>query len=139
MNEFAQYVIDDIPYEAGAQGPGSYDCMGFFRMIQRDHFGIAVPPVLVEESSDIRVIRDLFNRGEYGVWHAQKKPVHGDMVIVSRPLHIGVWLDIDGGGVMHCVRGDIGVIFTKDCAWGVSGFGRREFYRHESKVNHDGD
>jgi hypothetical protein len=43
-------------------------------------------------------------------------------------MHIGTWLDVDGGGVLHCTRG-IGVIFTHDAAWRLSGFGRREYFR----------
>ena len=62
-------------------------------------------------------------------WVKVPKPFHGCGTLVHRPLHIGVWLNIDGGGVLHCSRG-IGVIFTQDSSWHMSGYGRKEYFRH---------
>lgn len=125
--EWSQYI--GIPWEAGAQGPDAYDCWAFFRMVQARHFGIDVPAVVVQDYDDPRILVNLFRRhGENDRWVPVEKPVHGDGVIVRNPLHAGVWLDVDGGGVLHCARG-CGVIFTRDSAWSMSGFGRREFRR----------
>ena len=124
----AQYI--GIPWAAGCQGPDAYDCMGFFRKIQADHFNIDVPQIIAPDYMDPTVLVDLFNKHtERTNWVRMDKPRHGCAVIVHRPMHIGVWLDIDGGGVLHCVKG-IGVIFTHNSSWAVSGFGRREFFEH---------
>jgi hypothetical protein len=124
---FARYI--GTPWEAGAQGPDSYDCWGFFRMIQSEHFGVDVPLVIAPDYDDTTVLVDLFRtHGENSRWESVARPSHGDAVIIHKPFHIGVWLDIDGGGVLHCVRGS-GVIFTKDFNWRTSGFGRREYRR----------
>lgn len=133
MSWAAQYI--GTPWEIGAQGPRAYDCLGFFRMVQRVHFGVDLPPVMTPACADASAMDALVGliggRGEVDRWPAVQQPRHGDAVLVHRPLHIGVWLDADGGGVLHCVEG-IGVIFTADAAWRTSGFGRREYFRREA-------
>jgi hypothetical protein len=126
------WAVDYIgmPWVAGGQGPDDFDCMGFFRHVQGRHFGIAVPSIIAPFYDDPASLVALFGEhSERSRWSRIDKPEQGCAVIVHRPMHIGTWLDIDGGGVLHCVRGP-GVIFTADSAWPVSGFGRREFFRH---------
>lgn len=127
MTDFGRHI--GIPWEAGAQGPHAYDCMSFFRYIQAREFGIQVPAIIAPDYDDPTVLVELFGKHEERArWGRVEKPRHGDAVIIHKPMHIGTWLDIDGGGVLHCVRGS-GVIFTADAAWRLSGFGRREFFR----------
>lgn len=119
-----------IPWEQAAQGPYAYDCWGFFRMVQREHFNIVVPLVLAPDYNDSTALVNLFSRHEENHhWSAIAVPQDGDAVIIHRPFHIGVWLDIDGGGVLHCIKG-IGVIYTRNASWLLSGFGRREYKRY---------
>lgn len=123
----SQYI--GIPWEAGAQGPGAYDCWAFFRMVQREHFGRRVPVILAPDYDDPSALVGLFRaHEENGRWGLAYVPRDGDGVIIHKPFHVGVWLDADGGGVLHCVRG-CGVIFTHNAAWRNSGFGRREYRR----------
>ena len=132
MNWAADYI--GIPWEAGAQGPDAFDCWAFFRHVQREHFGIAVPVVIAADHDDPSRLAALFmEHEERGHWLRVNPPLPGDGVLIRKPLHIGVWLPLDGGGVLHCVRG-AGVIYTRDAAWPLSGFGRREFYRHDPGV-----
>ena len=120
-----------LPWEAGAQGPQAYDCMGFFRHIQSTYFGIQVPCIIAPDYDNPDVLVSLFGKHEERVnWIRIEKPEHGCAVIVHRPMHIGTWLAVDGGGVLHCVRGP-GVVFTVNSAWALSGFGRREFFKHK--------
>lgn len=118
-----------IQWEDGAQGPEAYDCWAFFRMVQRAHFNREVPVILAADYDDPSALATLFREHEEnGRWVKVDQPQPGDGVIVHKPLHVGIWLPDDGGGVLHCVRG-AGVIFTKDADWRVSGFGRREYRR----------
>lgn len=128
MSAFARYI--GAPWAAGAQGPGAWDCWALFRHVQAAHFGIDVPIIIAVDYDDPAALSALFRtHGERARWSRVDRPAHGDAVIVHRPLHIGTWLNIDGGGVLHAVRG-VGVIFSKDAAWRLSGFGRREYFRH---------
>lgn len=126
MSVFAEYI--GTPWEAGAQGPEAFDCMAFFRHVQQKHFAIEVPAIIAPDYEDPAQLVELFGaHPERARWQRVPAPKHGDAVIVHKPMHIGTWLDIDGGGVLHCVRG-AGVVFTKDSGWMMSGFGRREFF-----------
>lgn len=126
MSEFAQYI--GLPWAAGAQGPAAYDCMAFFRHVQAAHFGVQVPQIIAPDYDDPTQLAAMFGEHEERArWHRIAEPRHGCAVIVHRPMHIGTWLDVDGGGVLHCVRG-AGVVLTPDAAWQFSGFGRREFF-----------
>lgn len=132
MSGFADYI--GAPWAAGAQGPLAWDCWALFRHVQQAHFAINVPEIIAPDYDDSAVLSGLFRgHAERNRWHRVERPEHGDAVIVHRPLHIGTWLDVDGGGTLHAVRG-VGVIFSKDAGWRLSGFGRREFFRHESKM-----
>ena len=127
MKPFAAYI--GTPWVAGAQGPEAFDCMAFFRHVQGEHFGVAVPPIIAPDYDDPSALVDLFsNHPERARWATLAKPEHGCAALIRRPMHIGVWLDLDGGGVLHCVRGH-GVVFTSDSSWPVSGFGRKEYFR----------
>ena len=127
MSVFAQYI--GTPWEAGAQGPAAFDCMAFFRFLQGKHFGIQVDPIIAPDYEDSTSLVSLFGtHPERKRWTQIKRPEHGCAVIIRSPLHIGTWLDVDGGGVLHCVRG-CGVVFTSDGSWPLSGFGKKEFFR----------
>lgn len=126
MSDFAAYI--GMPWEAGAQGPDAYDCMSFFRLVQARHFCVQVPAIIAPDYDDPTVLVELFGKhAERSRWQRVERPSHGGAVIVHKPMHIGTWLGVDGGGVLHCVRG-AGVVFTSDAAWRMSGFGRREFF-----------
>jgi len=134
MNEFSQYTERRIPWEEGAQGPDAYYCGSFVTMIQRVHFGLIIENVLIPDYEDTpQLVEIMKNHPDLPSWPRVKTQQHGDIVLVHRPLHYGVWIDIDGGGVLHCVRGS-GVVYTKGASWQFSGFGRREYFRHVSKI-----
>lgn len=132
MNEFARYL--NIPWVRGGRGPDGFDCYGFVQAIQRDHFGIVMDDVVVPDYDDGLSILGLINScGERSQWEPVKIPMHGDIVVVRRPIHVGVWLNVDRGGVLHCLRG-FAVVFSHDGAWHCSGFGRRSYLRHRSRM-----
>jgi hypothetical protein len=41
---------------------------------------------------------------------------------------VGVWLDVDGGGVLHCAEG-AGVVFQRSDAIKLNGWAVEGFYR----------
>jgi hypothetical protein len=46
----------------------------------------------------------------------------------KNPVHAGIWLDIDGGGVLHCVRGS-GVVFQSIVTLNLCGWFLHSYYR----------
>lgn len=123
-----------LPWEAGAAGPESWDCMAFVREVQGRYFGVAMPAITIPDYDDKRMLVGMVNSHvENEHWRPVPSPAHGDLVLVRSPVHYGIYLDVDGGGVLHCVRGQ-GVVWTKNTSWALSGFGRRQYLRHVSKA-----
>ena len=132
MSEFEKYI--GIPWAAGASGPDEFDCMSFVREIQANHFNVDMPAITIPDYDDIRGLVGLMSgHAENQHWSPVTAPQHGDVVLVRSPMHFGVWIDVDGGGVIHCVKG-AGVVWTKDQSWPSSGFGRKQYLRHRSKA-----
>lgn len=128
----AQYI--GTPWAKGGEGPDAYNCWNFFRMVQLKHFGIGIGPVQADEDVPREFIEAFRTHPDRAQWHEVLRPREGDGVEVwhiKYPWHIGVWVDVDGGGLLHCVRG-MGVIFSRGVELPAQGFGRIVCYRHLS-------
>jgi len=119
------------PWKAGAHGPVAYDCWHLFRAVQKHRFQRTVPVLAFVdgaydslEEQRLHLMRERRYR-----WEGVPRPKEGDAVVTHRPLHIGVWLPYNGGGVLHAVE-HVGVVWTKDRDWCALGFGERTYYRH---------
>ena len=123
-DQIAEYLWK--PWKVGAVGPDAYDCWGLLRAVRLAHFGGGIPAcVLGDEARALHA-----EKLRSGEWEIVQVPVHGDGVLMregSEP-HVGIYLDIDGGGVLHAMRGH-GVIFTHMRELRIMGFGRCQFYR----------
>ncbi|WP_186169785.1 NlpC/P60 family protein [Burkholderia gladioli] len=117
----------NLPWESGAVGPDAFDCWGLLRWVQLHHFGIRLPalPALVEDRRLLYL--DEVNAGR---WQPCTAPFHGCGVLLrggDRP-HVGVWLDLDAGGVLHAQEG-AGVIFTERSNMKRMGYPRATYFR----------
>ena len=113
-------------YARGAEGPDAYDCWTLFRAVQAE-LGRSVPPIMVASDVSPGALVELFTHSPTrALWLPIAAPVHGCGVVGHRPLHVGVWLDVHGGGVLHATS-ECGVIFTRDAVWAAHGFGRKEY------------
>ncbi|MEW5730016.1 MAG: NlpC/P60 family protein [Pseudomonadota bacterium] len=126
MHWSSRYI--GLPWESGADGPDAYNCWNFVRMIQRVHYGRDVPPIPVDEADMLACVRAFDRHPERRRWPLVQHPAEGDMVLLtqhSRPSHIGVWLDANRGGALHCQIPD-GVVFhtrlqLADQGWAIEG------------------
>ena len=62
-------------------------------------------------------------------WALVGEAADGDCVLMRQaryPVHVGVWLDADGGGVLHC-SGDCGVVFQRPERSRSTAGGSRDF------------
>lgn len=134
MTHWAENYIGH-PWQAGAQGPDAWDCWGLFRHVQAAHFGLDVPVVDVDAMSLPAVARAFGGHAERARWVEVSTPQDGDAVLMAHnrfPSHVGVWLDIDGGGVLHCQQGS-GTLFTRRAMLPLAGWSRASFWRHRSR------
>jgi cell wall-associated NlpC family hydrolase len=136
LNADAHWAIRYIglPWVNGGQGPDSFDCWGFFRYVQKENYGISVPIIETDADDYRQVARTFADSQERAKWIRKQTPECGDAVLLAHaryPSHVGVYVDVDGGGVLHCVRGE-GVVFSTMTALKLSGWGRIEIFRHAS-------
>lgn len=111
-----QYI--GLPWVAGGRSLSGMDCWGLLRHVQKEHFGVNLPDAPTVEPY------------RHGEWVQADQPFHGAGVLLraGHDPHVGVWLDVDGGGVLHSLRG-AGVIFTAAPALRIQGFSKPRFYR----------
>lgn len=119
------------PWKLGAQGPQAFDCWSLLRHVEQVAFGRALPMVVLpERSPPDRIAEALASHPKRALWRQALAPSHGggvEMSSVKVPLHVGVWLDIDGGLVLHCAAG-VGVAADSLLALKALGWSGFRFY-----------
>lgn len=106
---WANAYIGD-PYSDTGEPPG-YNCWSLVRHVQRAHYGRNVP-LIAPQSLEVRELARLFDRHPE-LQHWQRLPdgatvPDGAVCLMSHnraPHHCGLWLDVDGGRVLHAERG----------------------------------
>jgi cell wall-associated NlpC family hydrolase len=126
--DVSQYVGKQ--YGEGGSGPDVYNCWGLLRYIEFKHFNRLLPEIPIGDAVAIRAIHA--ESEQRGLYRPVKHPQHGDAVLLRGGdcPHVGVWLDLDGGGVLHAMFG-YGVIWTRKKDLNYMGFGRVTYYRIE--------
>lgn len=107
-------------------------CGRLIEMVQRDLFGRSLPGVLAAAppmTGEGRRERYQIIGGLPGLhtdWRRSLRAVHGCVVLMRRrptlpDEHIGVWLDLDGGGTLH-TDDPHGVVFDSPARLAVRGW-----------------
>lgn len=120
------------PWVRGARGPEAFDCWGLVRAVQAEIYGRVCPDVDIDGLDVAAVARAFQHHPERARWRAVEDAAEGDCVLMAHaryPSHVGVWLDVDGGGVLHCLR-HAGVVFSSLQSLRHERWGRIEFYRY---------
>lgn len=122
MPDLGDYIglLIGKPWARGAEGPEAFDCWSFASMVQRELLGRDLPLAasLGIDTADSRaVIETIRSSPLQRQWMPVEARAHGDLVLmtrVSRPCHVGVWIDAEGlRGVLHCGR-NLGVVLQTE-------------------------
>lgn len=119
-------------YIGRAYIPRAFDCWAFFRLVQWERFGRDLPVVSVDSCNRLACAREIRDHDERASWSRVANPQEGDGVLMASnkyPSHVGVWVDTNGGAVLHCVEG-AGVVLQRPAQLAAAGWPRLEFYRH---------
>ncbi len=89
--------------------PAGLHCWELVRQCQSLVFGRELPPVLVAPERMRELVGMMELRHSYAGWRQADGPAHGAVVFMTRhsheaakaACHAGVWLALDGGGVLH--------------------------------------
>lgn len=133
----ADYIRNLIgsPWIAGARGPKAYDCWGLFLEVQRAQFNRELPEIPIDALNIKEVLNAFSHHPERQRWRKVKQPMEGDAILMRQsryPVHIGVWLEIDGGGVLHAVQ-HAGVVYQTLAALEAHGWRIEGNYRFQPK------
>lgn len=128
--------MDPAVYVSAIQGrPWSVGqhCWCLVQDVQRDLFGRGLPAVEIDDKPNAReLVRAFHGHEERARWQQVPMPVHGAIVLMHRPgsharaIHAGVYLDLDGGGVLHADE-EAGVTFDDPASLNLRNW-RSEFY-----------
>lgn len=122
-----------VPYIGQPWRAHDHDCWCFFRRVQKEIFARDVPAVDPADYATATKARLLDSHPHRRAW--VEIPLHelreGDGVIMSSasdPGHVGVWIDVDGGRVLHCDT-PLGVQASALDALSIA-YSRIRFYRY---------
>lgn len=128
---FVRRVVG-LPYAEDASGPEAYGCRGLAQACQREVFERDLPVPVLGDAASVMTVLAAIARGDTSCgWCEAERPRHGDVVTLRcqrEPQHIGVWLAIDRGRLLHAVNGQ-GVMFESRAMLELGGWGRFRFYR----------
>lgn len=111
---------------------GTHDCWGFFRRVQAERFGRVLPAIEPDSYRSLHCARAFAGNPERDHWQPTATPAEGDAVLLAHarhPSHVGLWIEVDGGGVLHCLQ-RAGVVFQTVKSLKAQGWGHLEYYRH---------
>lgn len=115
---------------------GEEDCYGLVRRVYREQFRLALPVVDVNAISTLAVARVVatFDRSD---WIEVQTPQDGDVIQMGhakRPHHVGVWIEIDGGKILHSTE-SFGAIAQTPSQAKANGWKILNIYRHKSRCS----
>ena len=129
------------PWVVASDGPEAYDCWGLVVAIHKRLYGRDLTIIPVQENNLRQLIKTIDAHPERANWDVVHKPMEGDIALMRQsrhPIHVGIWLDIDGGGMLHCMQG-AGVVFQNLHSLALTGWKIENYYRYKGHEQHGAD
>lgn len=129
IHKFMQDIINMSPpyvYVLNGTKDHEIDCLKFFALTQKRLFGRDIPLHHLDSDDLAGWIKLVVHYKKELHWNEIPHPIHGCAVEMShhqRPYHIGTWLDLQGGGVLHCTP-KAGVTFQSLKELQIAGWNR---------------
>lgn len=86
--------------------PNTFDCYSFCQLAQKELFDRQMDDIYLGDNLKSWIKAAIKYREQFGMLQLES-PVHGcfiEMTHSNRPYHVGIWLDINGGAVMHFTK-----------------------------------
>lgn len=122
-----------LPYEIGSRGPEKYDCWGLFKHVYEKEFGIKMPDLPGITMTSVKSQSRTIEAGIEDEWVNVLQPFDGAGVAMGQKQHIhhvGIYLDVDGGKILHANSGT-GVVASSPAHLRILGFHQILYYRHK--------
>ena len=134
------------PWKTGCSGPSEFNCWGLVVDVYRRFYGKTLESIPVPENNLKALIKTIEVHPERYHWETVFIPKEGDVALLRQsryPTHVGLWVEVDGGGILHCIQG-AGVVFQSLQALELIGWKVETYYRHtgdthdpRNSKNHD--
>ena len=114
------------PYKAGF-----FDFLGLVRKVDADEYGVNLPAFPVDVDNLRQLIKIVKEKSNSNLWQEEKVPKEGAVVLLRQsrhPVHVGIWLNVDGGGVLHNER-TTGVVFQNLHSLRLNGWQIAGYYK----------
>ena len=101
------------PFAAGSDGPDAFYCWGLVRHCWRTRLGVELPLIEPANYGIRELVRTLATTPEFQAWRRTEQPAEMDVAVMGHakhPHHVGLWVDANGGGILHAIEG-AGVCF----------------------------
>ena len=122
------------PWRLGAVGPDEFDCWGLLRHAFHARTGHLVPAIPHDADDQLARMRDFERHPERARWRKVDAPQELDAVLMAHaryPSHVGLWVDADGGRVLHACRPS--VVAQDFLSLRQSGYLVAGVYRHDTR------
>ena len=118
-------------FEHGAYGPDKFDCFGLVWHVNLHHNNTELPRFDDVGHQLQRMNAAIMGEQASEDWQEVDVPKQFDVVVMRRSgeaHHVGVWLDIDGGKVLHAC--EKGIFCQSISALGRNFFQHIQYYRY---------
>ncbi len=115
---------------------GQQDCWQLVRDVYREQLNIELPQIVVNAEKLREVITAMESTTNLSDWQPIEQPGHWSLVFwsqLTRPSHVGIYLDIDGGRILHNTQ-RTGVVCQSVHDMSLQGWCNPRYYRHK-KLN----
>ena len=120
------------PWKTGCSGPSEFNCWGLVVDVYRRRYGKVLEIISVPENNLRALIKTVEGHPERQCWEACLNPSEGDIALMRQsryPTHVGLWVEVDGGGILHCIQGT-GVVFQSLQALALIGWKVETYYTY---------
>jgi len=125
------------PWVLAARGPDAFDCWGLVHYIYANRYDLELPPYIMRTRDVAEYGKAIDAQKTNPDWIHLDEPEEGCVVALSRSKifhHVGIWLDVDEGRVLHCYDGS-NVIAQSISTMEKQLWARIEFYKHKDFKN----
>jgi cell wall-associated NlpC family hydrolase len=92
------------PWTRDGFGPESFHCWGLVVFVSAKHYNVTLPKYGIDARASLAVTREMERASVSHQWTRLNAPTDGCVVAMSegtRIRHVGIFLNVDGGRVLH--------------------------------------
>ena len=135
MHWATQYI--GRPWVSGARGPEAFDCWGLVRYVYGEHLNVLLP-LYPYNAKDVLKVSGTMRTDLATQWQELDEPEDMCLVAMSArklPHHVGLFLAVDGGLVLHCGEKQNVTCQTIDAIRQTTIYSSLRFFRYGALCN----